>query len=149
MLRKNDSDLFYTCGLVEHIGRTRTLRRADVANQLGEANLRRIYRFADVLHCDNIDRVAEEYCRLSGIREGNYDNVGACNYEVPERWAIAGVYARLTEDVAPADCEDPIPVLLEVYRSWVSDAISDYNTDFFYQPRSYIAACYKEGEVLE
>lgn len=23
-----------------------------------------------------------------------------------------------------------------------------YNTDFYYQPRDYIAACYKKGEVL-
>ena len=25
---------------------------------------------------------------------------------------------------------------------------SNYNTDFYYQPRDYIAACYKKGEVL-
>ena len=149
MLQRNDNDLFYTCGLIEHIGRTRKLRRGDVADQLGETNLQRIYRFADVLHCDNIDHVAEEYCELAGVTEGDFDNVEACDYEVPERWAIAGVYARLVEDVAPADCDDPVPVLLDVYRSWVSDAISDYNTDFFYQPRSYIAACYEVGEVLE
>lgn len=24
----------------------------------------------------------------------------------------------------------------------------NYNTDFYYQPRDYIAACYKKGEVL-
>ena len=36
----------------------------------------------------------------------------------------------------------------EVYHSWIDAVISDYNTDFYYQSRDYIAACYKEGEVL-
>ena len=38
--------------------------------------------------------------------------------------------------------------LWEVYHSWINAQISDYNTDFYYQPRDYIAACYEEGEVL-
>ena len=38
--------------------------------------------------------------------------------------------------------------LWEVYHSWIDEKISDYNTDFYYQPRDYIAACYKKGEVL-
>lgn len=134
--------------MIEHIGRTRKLRRSDVARQLGDANLRRIYRYADVLHGDSIDRVADEYCDAAHIGEGAFDNVAACRYEVPERWAIAGVYSRLVEDVLP-DGGDPVSTLQEVYASWVSDAISNYNTDFYYQPRSYIAACYEAGEVLE
>ena len=37
----------------------------------------------------------------------------------------------------------------EVFDDNVTDEkISDYNTDFYYQPRDYIAACYKKGEVL-
>ena len=36
----------------------------------------------------------------------------------------------------------------EVYHSWIDGQISDYNTDFYYQPRDYIAECYRKGEVL-
>lgn len=36
----------------------------------------------------------------------------------------------------------------KVYHSWIDEKISDYNTDFYFQPRDYIAACYKKGEVL-
>lgn len=145
---KNDSDLFYACGLIEHIGRTRKLRRGDVVEQLGKANVTRIYEYAGVLHSDSIDHVADEYCEMAGISEGDFDNVSACRYEVPDRWVIAGVYERLIEDVTP-EGETCIETLMQVYGSWVSDAISDYNTDFFYQPRGYIAACYEAGEVLE
>ena len=41
-----------------------------------------------------------------------------------------------------------IHIFWEVYHSWIDAVISDYNTDFYYQSRDYIAACYKEGEVL-
>ena len=36
----------------------------------------------------------------------------------------------------------------EVYHSWIDGQISDYNTDFYYQSRDYIAECYRKGEVL-
>ena len=145
---RNDNDLFYTCGLIEHIGRTRKLRRGDVTAQLGEKNLERVYHYASVLHSDSLDHVADEYCVLAGIGVGDFDNVAACKYDPPEAWAIAGVFARLIEDVLP-DESTLIATLQEVYASWVCEAISNYNTDFYYQPRSYIAACYEEGEVLE
>lgn len=149
MIAKNDSALFYTCGLIEHIGRRLRLRRGEVVEGLGDELLGRIYRYADVLHSDSIDHVDEEYCALAGMSKGDFDNVAACKYEVPDYWAIASVYSRLIEDVAPTDAESPLPTLRVVYASWVSDAISNYNSDFFYQPRSYIAACYEAGEVLE
>lgn len=145
---KNDNDLFYTCGLIEHIGRMKKQPRGAVAAALGDNLLHRIYEYANVLHSDSIDHVAEEYCKLAGISEGDFDNVANCHYDVPERWAIAGVFSRLIEDVA-AEGEDPVQVLQDVFSSWIVDAISNYNTDFFYQPRSYIAACYEAGEVLE
>ncbi len=31
---------------------------------------------------------------------------------------------------------------------WIDKAISNYNTDFFYQSRDYIFECWKEGEVV-
>jgi hypothetical protein len=36
---------------------------------------------------------------------------------------------------------------MEVYLSWIDAALSNYNTDFYYQPRDYIYECYKEGKI--
>lgn len=149
MVTRNDNSLFYTCGLIEHIGRRQKRRRSEVVELLGDGLLDRIYRYADVLHSDSIDHVDEEYCKIAEITQGDFDNVGSCKYEVPDYWTIASVYSRLIEDVAPAGADTPLTTLRNVYASWVSDAISNYNTDFFYQSRSYIAACYEAGEVLE
>ena len=57
------------------------------------------------------------------------------------------VYARLVEDVAPPG-GDVLETLKEVCASWISDSISNYNSDFFCQPRDYIRECYREGKVL-
>ena len=61
------------------------------------------------------------------------------------------MYERLIEDIcAENDAIDVIvDTLLSVYSSWIDAAISNYNTDFFYQSREYIFESWKAGTVLE
>ena len=141
-----ENDLFYVCSLIEYIGRERKLRRADVVSALGEETLRRIYRYADTFHCEQIAKVADDFITLRSIPSGNFDNVAKCLYAVPGYWDIGAVYARLVEDVA--DGADPVSKLMEVYASWMSDALSRFNSDLFYQSRGYIAECYRAGRIL-
>lgn len=142
---KNDSALFFTCSLIEYIGRQQKRKRGDIVKILGMEMIDRIYRYADVLHCEPIAKTADEYIHMCGITAGEYDNVAKCRYEVPDYWAIGQVYARLIQDVRKGNVME---TLLEVYDSWISDSISNYNSDFFYQPRDYIRECYLEGEVI-
>lgn len=145
----NDSALMYTCSLIEYIGREKKHSRGDVVKLLGVKNVTRIYKYADVLHCEPIARVADEYINMANINSGAYDNVGKCKYEVPDYWDIGEVYERLIEDVTPSEVQsDILETLFSVYDSWISEAISNYNTDFFYQPRDYIRECYLAGQVL-
>ncbi|OUP21559.1 hypothetical protein B5F29_03515 [Lachnoclostridium sp. An196] len=143
---KNNNHLFFTCSLIEYIGRRVKRTRKEVADFLGKDRIARIYEYADVFHCEPIEKVAAEFMEDSGITEGNFDNVKECRYVVPDYWDIGEVYERLIED----SYEDGqiVEGIWEVYHSWIDAHISDYNTDFYYQPRDYIAACYKEGVVL-
>ena len=140
------NNLFYVCSLIEYIGRERKVRRAEVVAKLGEAVIRRIYRYADTFHCEQIAKVADDFITLCSLPTGSFDNVGNCRYAVPSYWDIGAVYARLIEDVANG--ADPVVKLLEVYASWISDAISRFNSDFYYQPRGYLAECYRAGTIL-
>jgi len=144
-MMKNDSALMYTCSLIEYIGRKQKLSRSEVVKQLGRENIMRIYKYADVLHCEPIERVADEYITMTEMASGDYDNVKKCKYEVPDYWTIGEVYERLIEDVTQGDV---VETLLAVYESWISESISNYNSDFFYQPRDYIRECYLAGEVI-
>ena len=140
------NDLFYVCSLIEYIGRERKLRRSEVVSGLGERTIRRIYKYADTFHCEPIAKVADDFITMCNLPVGDFDNVAACRYDVPGYWDIGAVYARLIEDVR-GDA-DFVSKLLEVYSSWLSDALSRFNSDLFYQPREYIAECYRNGYVI-
>ena len=56
------------------------------------------------------------------------------------------MYERLIEDCY--EDTDILRGIWEVYHSWLDEQISNYNSDLFYQPRDYIAACYQEGKIL-
>lgn len=141
----NDSALFYTCSLIEFIGRKCRRKRSDIVNILGEKVINRIYHHSDILHCEVIDAVADRFIELTAIADGDYDNVSLCKYTLPDYWTIGAVYERLIEDVSEDISANAI---ITVYNSWISDAISNYNTDFYYQPRDYIKECYLAGKIL-
>ncbi len=143
---KNNNDLFYTCSLIEYIGRKTHNKRDEVVKALGKETINHIYSYADVFHSDLIDKVADEFIERSELKTGDYDNVGKCKYNVSDYWDIGEVYSRLIEDCYK-DGDDLIQILIDVYSSWISDAISNYNSDMFYQPRDYIYECYKEGKI--
>ena len=77
MARKNNNALFFTCSLIEYIGRTQKQRRWKVTDYLGMENIKRIYNYADVFHCEPIEKVAAEFTeqyagmqfRITGILE--------------------------------------------------------------------------------
>lgn len=144
---KNNSDLFYTCSLIEYIGRKQKQRRETVVKLLGQETIRRIYRYADVFHCEPIAKTADDFIHICNIPVGAYDNLEKAKYEIPDYWTIGEVYERLIEDVSEDSTEAIVDTIMAVYSSWISDVISNYNTDFYYQSREYICQCYTEGEV--
>lgn len=146
---KNNSALFYTCSLIEFIGRQQKLKRSELVRFLDVATITRIYRYADVFHCEPIEKTADDFITNCNIPVGSYDNMADCRYTVPDYWTIGEVYERLIEDIVGDDTAHIIECLMEVYTSWIDAAISNYNTDFYYQSREYIYECYKEGKVCD
>ena len=118
-----------------------------MVGHIGKEVLKRIYKFADVFHCEPIEKVADEFISQCSIPEGSFDNVAKCRYEAPDYWVIGEVYERLVEDTAEDDIDNIVGHVVEVYSSWIDDVISNYNTDFYYQSREYIYECYKEGRI--
>lgn len=145
-MEKNNSALFYTCSLIEYIGRETKNKRSDVIDCLGKDALKRILKYADVFHCEPIAKTADDFIQSAGISDGTFDNIALCRYSVPDYWDIGEVFARLIED--SYEEKKIVDGILEVYHSWIADAVLNFNSDFFYQSREYIAVCYKEGEIL-
>ena len=89
---KNNSALFYTCSLIEYIGREQKQKRDNVVKLLGREIIKRIYRYADVFHCEPIEKTADDFINMCSIPVGVYNNVERARYEVPDYWTIGEVY---------------------------------------------------------
>lgn len=145
---QKENDLFFTCSLIDYIARKTKNTRATVVEKLGRERLEKIYDLADVYHCDNIDRVSDDFIQEAGITTGTFDNVAECRYAIPTHWDIGKVYKRLIKQVAANEQIDVIDALMKVYRSFISPKIDDYNSSVYYENPSYIYECYRENKML-
>lgn len=105
---KNNSALFYTCSLIEFIGRKQKLKRSELVRILGKKTIERIYNYADVFHCEPIEKTADDFITSLNIPKGSFDNEASCRYTVPDYWTIGEVYERLIEDVSGENEEELI-----------------------------------------
>lgn len=91
---KNDNALFFICSLIEYIGRQQKQKRSVVVKCMGRDIIKRVYNYADVFHCEPIEKVADDFISKCSIPAGSFDNVSRCRYEVPDYWTIGEVYER-------------------------------------------------------
>lgn len=145
---RKDNDLFFTCSLIDYIARKTKNKRRTVVDALGYDRIAKIYDLADVYHCDNIDRVSDDFIEESGLTQGAFDNVGDCKYAIPSHWDIGKVYKRLIKQVALEKKIDVIDALIEVYHSFISDKIDDYNSSVYYENPSYIFEAFMQNRIL-
>ncbi len=144
-MKKNNDALFYTCSLIEYIGRATKNSRKDVVRYI-MPDIRRIYSHADVFHCEPIEKVADDFITRNNVPTGTYDNVAKAKYEVPDYWDIGEVFSRLIED--NYDDGEEVQGIVDVLSSWLAERIQNYNSDLYYQSREYLTECYREGNII-
>ncbi|WP_304596681.1 hypothetical protein [Adlercreutzia caecimuris] len=140
------NNLFYTCSLIDYIGRKTNNQRSDVVDALGRDRIAKIIELADVYHSDNIDAVSDSFIAAAGLADGTFDNVSAAKYAVPSHWDIGKVYKRLIMSIAENQAVSDVEALFRAYHSPVSPLIDDYNGSFFYESPSAILHAYLTGE---
>ena len=145
---QKDNDLFFTCALIDYISRKTKNTRKTVVNALGKQRLEKIYDLADVYHCDNTDRVSDDFIEEAGILTGTFDTVVDCKYAIPSHWDIGKVYKRLIKQVAKEEKIGIIDALIKVYNSFLSPKIDDYNSSMYYENPAYLFECYRENKVI-
>ena len=144
---KEENDLFYVCSLVEYIARKTKNTKKVIIEKLKESNLKKIYELAEVYHCENIEKVSDEFIERAKIENGNYDIILNCNYRVPTYWEIGKVYKRLIIMVDNKE-ENYIKTMIEVLSSWIIEKIDNYNSSMYYENPDYIYQCYINNKIL-
>lgn len=142
------NDMFYVCMMIEYVARKTCNKRGVIIDKLGEDGIRKQIKDASVNHCLSVEQIADEWVKNYKIENDDFDTVSSCRYTVPESTDIGKLYAYLIEDLTQ-DTDDEVLILMDLFKSYLSDEISNFNTDLYYQNTSYLCACYKEGKVLE
>ena len=144
---QKENDLFFTCSLIEYIARKTKNTKKKIVEQLGKINIQKIYDLAEIYHSENIEKVADEFIEKADIKDGDYDNISGCKYNVPTYWDIGKVYKRLIIMVNNNE-NMYIDTLIEVLSSWIIEKIDNYNSSMYYENPDYIYQCYRERKVL-
>lgn len=148
MTSKEINDLFYICSLIEFIGRKTKNRRADIMKILGDNEIERQLNLADVNHCLSFEQVSDEIIEFFNIKDGSFDSVATCKYTVPSVQSIVKVYQRLIVDTI-RNGESVSKKIIEVFNSFISDEISNFNSSVYYSNPDYLKHSYLQGELLE
>jgi hypothetical protein len=146
---KNSNDIFFVCSFIEHIGRKTKNHRSVVVNAIGREKLQHIYDLADVYHSENIEKISDELVATYHIESGYFDNIASCKYSVPTIWDIGKVYRNLIINILTyRKNQEPINILIEVYSSWISRKIENFNSSMYYENPDYIFQAFLFGDVL-
>ena len=148
LLTKEYDDLYYLCSLIEFISRETNNTSKYIVNALGENELLYIKDIAEVLHCDSFEETAERFILEHNIALGTNDKSSLINGEsMPKYTKIGKAYANLIEKICLKE-ENLINTLIEIYNSWITEYIEDYDSDFYYLPVDYQKCCYEENKIL-
>lgn len=128
------------------IRKTKNTRR-DMISYFDESAVAHLLKAAEVNHCLSFDQVSDELIEQYGIREGTSDSVAECKYEVPYYLSIGFVYQILIMDICKEN-DSVAKKLIEVFSSFISDEISDFNSSVYYSNPDYLKHSYLEGRLL-
>lgn len=144
---KEKDDLFYVCSLIEFLARKTKNHRGDIVKILGTDEIKRQISLAEVNHCLSFEQVSDELIEHYKIEDGSFDTIKSCKYQVPTVQSIGKEYQRLIIDVKK-DNQDIVYVLFNVFTSFISDEISNFNSSVYYSSPQYLKYSYLEGKLL-
>lgn len=146
MTKKQKDDIYYVCSLIEFIARKTKNHRQDVIRRFSKADVERQLRLAEVNHCLSFEQVADELIEDYGISDGDFDTVKECRYDVPSFLSIGMLYQELV--LSTMKTEDAAQGIIDIFSSFISDEISDFNSNVYYTNPDYLRCSYLEGKML-
>lgn len=145
---KQKDDLFYFCSLLEYISRVTCNYRKDIISYFSKDVIEWQLNVAEVNHCLSFEQVSDELIEKLKIKKGNFDSVKRCRYEVPSYLFIGRVFARLVIFVYEKDDKNDLATeIINVFSSFISDEISNFNSAVYYSNPDYLLCSYEEGKL--
>ena len=146
MTEKQKNDVLYVCSLIETIARKTKNHRQDVIHHFTKADIERQLRLAEVNPCLSFEQVSDELIEDLNIPDGDFDTAAECRYTVPSATSIGMLYQGLVLSTMKDD--DAAQAILDVFSSFITDEISDFNSNVYYTNPDYLRCSYLEGKML-
>lgn len=140
-------DLYFICYMIERVARKLHQRNRYVVNIIGKDELYHLISCANVLHCENPEKVEEEWIENYKLDKGDFDITKVDEEladKIPAALDMGAVYQRLISDTLDED-EDYVDGIIRVYNNDICDTIDNYNCSAFYEPSYVIARAYQNG----
>lgn len=142
-----EDDLFFMCYMIERVARHLHQRNKYVVNAVGRDNLYHLISCANVLHCENPQKVESDWIIDYELKNSDFD-ITDIDRElasiIPTPLDMGKVYQRLIVDTMTTN-EDYVDGILRVYNDEICEVIDNYNGSAFYEPSYVIARAYQEG----
>jgi len=148
-ITKEQNDSLYVCSLIEFIGRITKNKNADIVRAIGKDRLAWNLEYADINHCLSFEEVSDETIERHHIKNGDFDLIRICKYDVPSYIDIGGVYRDLILTIRDEHGGEIVDIMYDVFTSFISEKISNFNSSLFYENPSYIYHSYLAGELLD
>lgn len=144
---REQNDLFYVCSLIEYTARKTKNKRKVIVDLMGKKGIEKQLYDAAVNHCLSFEQVSDEWIEQYKIPYGNFDTISECKYSIPSPTDIGRLYALMIQDCAAPG--DEAEEMIRIFSSFISEEISDFSTDLYYQNPSYLECSYKKGHLLD
>lgn len=142
-----DNDLYFICYMIERIGRKIHQRNNYIVNKVPEKEWLRLICLADVLHCENPEKLEVEWIQEYQLESGDFDRLSVdldLVEHIPTPTQIGKVYKRLIIDTMMPD-ENYVEGMIRVYNDELCEILDNYNTGAYYEPSYFIARAYNNG----
>lgn len=146
MDERRKDNIYFVCTMIEFVARVTNNHRKDVVARLSKDDMEHQLKAAEVNHCLSFEQVADEWIEQYKIPNGNFDTISNCRYTIPSVTAIGRVYQQLV--VATAEKNEEAQAIIDVFSSFISDEISNFNSSLYYSNPDYLRYSYQEGSLL-
>ena len=133
--------------MIERVSRKIHQKNNYVVNKIGYEQLYHLISLANVLHCENPQKVIDDWIEEYKLKQGSFDiedvDKELCTI-IPTPLDMGKVYARLIIDTSLLN-EDYVSGIIRIYNDEICETIDNYTNGAFFEPSYVLARAYKEG----
>ena len=142
-----ENDLYFLCYMIERIARKLHQKNKYIVNRIPKNEWVRLISLANVLHCENPEKLETEWTVEYKLERGNF-NITEVDRElvdeIPSATQMGKVYMRLILSTLQPG-EDYVDGMIRVYNDEICEVIDNYNSSAYYEPSYVITRAYNSG----